>query len=131
MRRTTKLLGPLLLTATLGFTSVACSSSSGSASSFCDTLKKSESSIKDADLDNKDAAKKAVEAMKQLEKNAPSEIKGDMQTIRTAMEALAKVDSSDPSSAAKAMEGIDMEKMQKAGDNLQKYAKDKCGIDMS
>jgi hypothetical protein len=120
-------------------------SSSGSQQSFCDALKKDVSAFSDlsdqSDLDNSQSLSVAQAAFDDLAKKAPSEIKGDMETVAKGVKA-AFSSQDEFSSAAKnsdfsklsdlAREFSDQNKgIEQAEQNVEKYAKDKCGIDLS
>jgi hypothetical protein len=111
----------------------------GSKASFCDTTKKFKD---DAQLNNAfdDPSKidKVVAAFDQLTKSAPSEIKADMNTLNDAIKkigAAVKQAGNDPSKAFGAIlaagASLDQAKFTQAQKNVEKFAKDKCGIDLS
>jgi hypothetical protein len=111
----------------------------GSTASFCDTAKSFKS---DADLNKAfdDPAKldKAVAAFDKLTKAAPSEIKNDMNTLNDAIKKIAaavKAAGSDPSKAFGAIltasASLDQTKLTQAQKNIETFAKDKCGVDLS
>ena len=111
----------------------------GSTASFCDTAKKFKD---DADLNNAfdDPTKidKALAAFDQLTKSAPSEIKNDMNTLNDAIKkigAAVKAAGNDPSKAFGAIlaasASLDQNKLTAAQQNIEKFSKDKCGIDFS
>jgi hypothetical protein len=111
----------------------------GSTASFCDTVKKFKD---DAQLENafSDPTKldKIATAFDQLTKSAPSEIKTDMNTLNDAIKkivAAVKAAGSDPSKAFGAIlaasASFDQAKVTQASNNVDKFAKDKCGVDLS
>jgi hypothetical protein len=111
----------------------------GSTASFCDTVKKFKD---DAQLDNafSDPTKldKIATAFDQLTKSAPSEIKTDMNTLNDAIKkivAAVKAAGNDPSKAFGAIlaasASFDQAKVTQASNNVDKFAKDKCGVDLS
>jgi hypothetical protein len=114
-------------------------SSGGSQQSFCDTAKKVQN---DAELGNAfdDPAKidKTLTAFQQLTDAAPSEIKSDMETINDALKKIGAAVKSAGSDQGKqlsavlaAVSSLDQAKLEQASQNVDKFAKDKCGIDLS
>lgn len=117
----------------------------GSQQAFCDALKKDVTAFSDlsdnSDLDNSQSLSVITTAFDELEKKAPSEIKGDMQTLTKALKALS--DAEDDFSAAQSSADFnklsDLEQsfsdqnkgFEKASANVEKYAKEKCGIDLN
>jgi len=86
----------------------------GSSSAFCSKAKDLKA------LDEETDQKKVLEEAKKAASSAPSEIKDDMKTLVDGLEKLIDGDFSaatDP-------------KFETASDNVEKYAKDKCGIDL-
>jgi len=133
--------------AVFGGALVVCSSSGGGGSqqAFCDALKKDQSAFSDlsnqSDLTDAQSLSAINSALDDLANKAPSEIKGDMQTVakaaRSSFSALSEF-----SSAAKGgdlSKLSDLEKqfsdqnkgLDQAEKNVEKYAKDKCGVDIS
>lgn len=119
MNRFKRGIGAALVIGTLSFAGVACSSGGGSSSAFCDAAKKADAS----DVDPSDG-KAFADLMEDLEKNAPSDIKGDVSTLADALKSMQE----DPT---KLPDDATQEKLQKASDNIQKYIEDKCGISAS
>src|SRR5204863_349194 len=75
-------------------------------------------------------------AIDQLTKAAPSEIKADMNTLNDAFKKIAAAvkqssNASDPTAAFGVIATLDQAKITTAGENVQKFGKDKCGIDFS
>ena len=117
----------------------------GSTSAFCDTLKKDKDKFDalsdSSDLNSKQSESAALAAFNDLVKKAPSEIKGDMQKLADGLKQLETVSSSLESAFSKG----DFEKassieasasnlssdFEKASKNVEKFAKDKCGIDLT
>ncbi|HEX2381264.1 MAG TPA: hypothetical protein VHI95_01400 [Acidimicrobiales bacterium] len=117
----------------------------GSQQAFCDALKKEVSAFSDlsdqSDLTNSQSQSLLQTAFDDLANKAPSEIKGDMQTLAKAIRALGE--SADELSSA--VSDSDFSKLsdleqsfsdqnsgfEKASQNVETYAKDKCGIDIS
>ena len=113
--------------------------SGGSVKAFCDTAKKFQN---DESLDKafNDPSKidKVLTAFKELTKAAPSEIKSDMQTLEDAINKIGQAVKSagnDPSKQLGAIlaasAGLDEKKLEQAGNNLEKFGKEKCGTDFS
>jgi hypothetical protein len=126
---------------------VACSggSSGGSQQAFCDTLKKDVNAFSDlsnqSDLTDSQSLSIAQAAFDDLANKAPSEIKGDMQTVSKAVKS-AFSSASEFSSAAQAGDSSKLSDLDRqfsdqnkgidqAEKNVEKYAKDKCGVDLS
>lgn len=123
MPSTKRTIGAFALAGSLAFGGFACGSS-GSKASFCSNAKKyTAKDFKSAD------SKEFLSAMDTLKSSAPSEIKGDMTYIADWSKKMQSIDTSNPQSAADAMKGMDEKKLQAASDKIDKYLKDKCGID--
>jgi len=120
-------------------------SSSGSQQAFCDALKKDVSAFNDlsdqSDVTNSQSLSIAQAAFEDLTKKAPSEIKGDMQTLTNALKSVFAA-TDELSSAAKSSDLSklsDLERqfsdqskgLDQAEKNVEKYAKDKCGVDLT
>ena len=111
----------------------------GSTASFCDTAKKFQDDVSlDSAFGDPTKVDNVVAAFDQLAKTAPSEIKADMDTLNDAFKkigAAAKEAGDDPakvfSAVFAATAALDQEKIDKAYQNLEKFAKDKCGLDIS
>lgn len=116
----------VVLVSALSLSAVGCGSSSSSSGSFCDNAKSKNFN----DLNPADGAK-FTDALKSLQKSAPSEIKGDMSTLTNALIKLQSLDTADPKAMAAALKDIDQTKVEAASKNIQKYLKDKCGIKVS
>ncbi len=129
MSKKQRIVASIALAGALGFAGVGCGSS-GSSASFCDTLKANSKVISSADFSSKDAMNKASDVLNQLKSSAPSEIKSDVELLADAINKLKDVDLKDPASAAKVMKDFDQKKLETASDNVEKYAKDTCKIDM-
>lgn len=123
MHSTKRTIGAVALTATLFFGGFACSSG-GSNASFCTNAKKYTGKT----LDDP-STKEFSAAMEDLRSSAPSEIKSEMNYVADWAKKLQDIDPTDPKAAANAMKGFDEKKMTAASDKLDKYLKDKCGID--
>lgn len=100
----------------------ACGGGGGSASqaSFCGSLKDGVSKYANlGDMSDPKTMNDAVTFLRGLESKAPSEIKADMKIMVDAM-------------AAFVQKGTvpDLAKLEAASNNLTKYAKDKCGVDL-
>ena len=127
---------------------VACSgggSSGGSQQAFCDALKKDEKVFSDlsdqSQLNDAQSLSLTTKALDDLANKAPSEIKADMQTVAKGVKNLAGVFSQLNS----ALSGGDVSKLsdfeksfsdqnkgfEQSTQNVEKYAKDKCGIDLT
>jgi len=117
----------------------------GSQQAFCDALKKDQAAFSDldnqSDLDNSQSLSLIGKAFDELEAKAPSEIKSDMQTVNKALKALSSAAEqfSDAQSNGDFSKLSDLEQsfsdqnsgFEKASENVDKYAKDKCGIDLN
>jgi hypothetical protein len=111
----------------------------GSVQGFCDKAKALQ---KDTSLDKafNDPAKidQVVATFDELTKAAPSEIKNDMNTINDAIKKIAAAVKSAGNDQSKqfgailaASAQLDQKKLDQAGKNLDKFGKEKCGIDLS
>ena len=122
------------------------SSSSGSQQEFCDALKKDVGvvqrpvrPIRPDELTRVSRSRQA--AFDDLAKKAPSEIKGDMQTVangvKSAFSAADQFSSAAKSSDFSKLSDLDKQfsdqnkGIDQAEQNIEKYAKDKCGVDLS
>lgn len=123
-------IAPAVAVIALAFAGAACGSSGGSskggsADSFCAQVK----SIDNADFGDMDR-EQATEVFKDLAKNAPAEVKGDLDQLLGALTAIDDIDVTDPEAVAKAAEGFDEEKLEAAQENFQNYVEKECGIDI-
>ena len=98
---------------------------SGSASGFCDKVKGATISFDNVDFTKPDEAKKAAIALRDIANSAPSEIKSDALKLADALDKFVAGDISEFLAADKQKELTD------ASDNVTKYIKDKCGIDIN
>jgi hypothetical protein len=127
--------------------------SGGGSGDYCKDLK---SAVKNVDaLKNGDFSdlQKTTDAMHKLADEAPSEIKDDWKTLTAGVDKLVKalkdagLDDKDMATlqSGQIPDGVDMDALQglmteiqaldtdefqKAGDNINKHAKDKCGVDL-
>jgi hypothetical protein len=144
--------------AALGLTLLtACGGDSGSDSAgggdYCNDLKsakKEVDALKGGDLKD---IEKTVDTMHELADEAPSEVKDDWKTLVDGVDKLvaalkkAGLDDADMATlqSGQIPDGVDMsalqqlmteiqslntDEFQKAGDNINKHAKDKCGVDL-
>ena|GEM_PF-2767449 len=135
--------------ATFGGALAACGGGGGggggSQAAFCDTLKKDAAEFEklnnNADFTDQATIETVGKVVDDLAKKAPAEIKQDMLTINDAVKQLISVmpdltKAIQSGDFAKA-ESIGSEFSDKAGDldkaskNVEKFAKDKCGVDLS
>jgi hypothetical protein len=126
---------------------------SGGSGDYCKDLKaavKDVDALKGGDFSDLD---KTTDAMNKLADEAPDEIKDDWDTLVTGVEKLvaalkkAGLDDADMATlqSGQIPDGVDMDALQglmteiqaldtdefqKAGDNINKHAKDKCGVDL-
>jgi hypothetical protein len=126
---------------------------SGSGGDYCSDLKdakKEVDALKDGDFSD---LEKTTDAMHKLADEAPDEIKGDweilVEGVDKLVDALKKAGLDDDDMAAlqsgQIPDGVDMtalqslmtelqaldtEEFQEAGDNINKHAKDECGVDL-
>ncbi len=122
---------------------VACSGGGGggaSQASFCDELKKDKATFDQFNSGNADALtdetkfNAAVKIIDTLNSKAPSEIKSDMQTLDNAVHDLQKAESSSDFAkiASIGSQFSDQNgKIEQASKNVEKFAKDKCGVSLS
>jgi hypothetical protein len=106
----------LLILAAFGLGACGSSGGGSSTASFCNLVKKDNADLKNAT--NKDA----LAAVRDLEKNAPSAIKGDLKTL---------IDTIDSVTASSLPSAEDAKKVEAASKNIEKYVKDECKIDLS
>lgn len=112
--------------------------SSGSTASFCDDAKKAAADSAGQDATN-DPAKlaQAVAAFDRLAKESPAEIKDDMKTIDDFLHKLqdaikqSSKGSDQFGSVLSVFATVDQRKLEAAGANVDRFAKDKCGVDLS
>ena len=127
-----KTLATATVVGALALSGAACSSSSSA--SWCDKVKKVANDTSNDSIDVTDsdafakAQKDAEEKLNDIAKGAPSEISGDMKKLtegyQKAMAAMASNDSS-------ALEGIDEDELEAASDRVDKFVKEKCGVELS
>jgi hypothetical protein len=98
---------------------------SGSASGFCNKVKGATISFDNVDFTNTDDAKKAAIALRDIANSAPSEIKPDALRLADALDKFVAGDIQEFLASDKQKELTD------ASDNVTKYIKDKCGIDIN
>jgi hypothetical protein len=98
---------------------------SGSASGFCDKVKGATISFDNVDFTNTDDAKRAAIALRDIANSAPGEIKPDALKLADALDKFVAGDIQEFLAAEKQKELTD------ASDNVTKYIKDKCGIDIN
>ena len=112
-------LAPLVaLALTLGLGLAACGGGGGgSVASFCSLIKTDQTKFA-----NSGTPAQAAAALNSVEGKAPSAIKSDMKTITD----FAKTESS-----SKLPNAADLTKIETAVTNVEKYVKDKCGVDLS
>ena len=116
----TKRLTVLVIVTGLGL--AACGGGGGgggggaSVTSFCSLVKKDNADLKNA------TSKDALAAVRDLEAKAPSAIKGDLKTL---------LDTIDSVSASKVPSTEQAKKAETASQNIQKYVKDECHVDLS
>ncbi|HET6939592.1 MAG TPA: hypothetical protein VFI19_13340 [Nocardioides sp.] len=120
---------------------------------YCNDLKsakKEVDALKGGDLKD---IEKTVDTMHKLADEAPAEIKGDWQTLVAGVDKLVAalkkaglddedmatlqsgqipdgVDMSSLNELMTEIKSLDTDEFQKAGDNINKHAKDKCGVDL-
>ena len=111
-------------------------SGSGSEAAFCKELKKDVALFSDSS-DSSDTSNVA-DALDRLAKAAPSEIRSDMQSVAQATKKQLEIfesigsDFADLESAlSEFSDSIDTAKLDKAQKNIEKFAKDKCDVDLS
>ena len=135
-------------------TLTACGGGAGDSAAYCDSLKEAKedfSTLESGDFDNLD---KAIDQLHKLADEAPDDVKSDWETVDGALtdlqnafeEAGLKLSDLEGLSNGEIPEGADMEKLttltqdlgsitsdkvQKAGDNIEKHAKDECDVDLS
>ncbi len=124
----------------------------GDAGDYCDTLKDSESNFEDlASAGNFDGFDEALDKMHELADDAPDEIKGDWEVFDKAftdleqaledadmtmsdLEGMSDPSAVDPEKLAGLMEAaapLSSEEFATAAENIEKHAKDECGIDFT
>jgi hypothetical protein len=125
----------------------------GGSGDYCSDLKdakKEVDALKGGDLKD---IEKTVDTMHKLADEAPAEIKGDWQTLVAGVDKLVAalkkaglddedmatlqsgqipdgVDMSSLNELMTEIKSLDTDEFQKAGDNINKHAKDKCGVDL-
>jgi len=136
-------LAVIMVVVVSGLTVAGCGGgSSRSQSAFCNKVKSVKNDAKLNDLTNsQDPAKikagfqRASTAFNDMEKKAPTSIDADMKKVAQAIDALnteikrvnGDVSKIDQTKVAQ-LSGQDF---QTAGDNVTKFAKDKCGVDLN
>jgi uncharacterized lipoprotein YehR (DUF1307 family) len=112
----------------------------GSTTDFCNTLKTDQAlleRLKDSGQATNSQSESVFEtALAELTAKAPSEIKGDLQTFQQVIKDSQSVSSEikkDPTKASSLASSFEEEsnKLESAVTNIEKFAKDKCGIDLT
>lgn len=99
----------------------ACSSDSGGSSeAFCDQMTSLESVDEPTD-----------EQLDGLVADAPSAIKGDVETLVDTLGEFASIDEEDPESFTAAIELLDDPDFMEAAENIEAYGVDECGLEPS
>jgi len=113
--------------AVFGGALVACGGggSGRSEKAFCDALKKDQAFFSDlsdsSDFNSDQSQSLAVNALDDLAKKAPDEIKDDM----------AKIAQFAKDTSANKKPSVSSSDLDKASTNIDKFAKDKCGVDLN
>lgn len=110
----------------------------GSVKAFCDTAKKFQNDESLNAANDPSKIDKGLEAFDALVKAAPSEIKNDMKTLQDAYVKIAQAVKSagnDPNKVFGAIlaasAGLDQQKIEQAGKNVEAFGKKNCGADFS
>src|SRR4051812_29147979 len=117
-------------------TKSSSSKGSGSESSFCNELKKDDALFSESS-DSSDTGDIA-DALDRLAATAPDEIRADMKAVAEGTKKQIEIfdsvgsDFSDFATALSAFsDAIDTAKLDKAEKNIEKFAKERCGVDLS
>ena len=114
----------------------ACSDDGGDPEAFCAGIEE----IADvealiggvaAEQDPGTSMRNAAQRMRQLSGEAPDEIDGDVRRIADAVELLAEAAADPDIGVAARLSEIDLEAVGEAAANVERYARDECGIDLS
>lgn len=121
MPQTKRIFGVAVIAGILALGGVACGGGGGgSAADFCALEGKYDN------IDQNDT-KAFAKAMQEMKAKAPAEIKGDVTYLADAMSKIpSDIDESDPQAAMDAMKDIDLEKVTKASENIEKYIDKHC-----
>lgn len=116
------------LTASLALTGVACSSGGGAGDleAFCEQARSLDELADDDDFEA------GMAAFDELVDEAPSDIKAEVEKFRTLlerMEGLEGADEDDPGAMAEAMGLIFDPELMEAGEKLEAYLEEECGIE--
>ena len=114
----------------------ACSDDEGDPEAFCagiEEIASVEALIggAPAEQDPGTSMRNAAERMRQLSGDAPEEIDGDVRRIADAVEALAEAAADPDVGVAARLSEIDLELLGEAAANVERYARDECGVDLS
>jgi len=116
----------------------ACSSGGGSTKAFCDSVRAGENPLDVFDRYDptnvataRDQLQRGVDRMKELERAAPSEIRGDLGVLVDVGAKL--VIALDPAAGAKPAPDFtsDFQRVQNASAAVTHFATDRCGLDLS
>jgi hypothetical protein len=99
-------------------------------SSFCTKAKSAQTDIKFEDILDPSKVDALLSAFDQLAKSAPDEIKSDMNTLNDALKR-ERVNVKAGKSPDDGFNASDEEKLTTAAANVEKFTKDKCGIDIN
>lgn len=133
MRTTTRRLSKAGIALTTAIALTACGG--GSAGAFCDDMEALEEEFGGLDpssamTDPESASQTLGDMATALEGvDAPEEIAGDLDTLTSALTAIADASegmADDPQAAAEAMQNIDIQGLTTAGQNLDAYTNDNC-----
>ena len=91
----------------------------GGDSAFCDQARALEEA-EEFDPSNEEAFEDAIDQARDALESAPDEIQDDVQVLLDALEAFESGD----------FESIDTDELEQAGQNLDEYLRDQCGIDV-
>ena len=104
--------------------------SSGSVADFCAKATAAKNDIKFEDIINPARVDAIASAFDQLAKSAPTEIKSDMNTLNDAIKR-ERANVKAGKSPDDGFSGSDNAKLTTASANIEKFAKDKCGLDLN
>jgi hypothetical protein len=120
------------------FAGAACSGSGGSTKAFCDSVHAGDNPLDVFDRYDptnvataRDQLQRGVDRMKELERAAPSDIRGDLQVLVDVGAKL--VVALDPAAEAKPAPDFtaDVQRVQNASTTVTRFAADRCGVDLA
>lgn len=127
MSKVRTVLGVVLFVAVLLVAGACSSSSSSSSSSYCSKIKKYNSEGVTKDIQGQ----KAIAALEDVEKSAPSQIKSDIDYLVSVAKKLSTLDTNNLNELQSLSSSLDTDKLNSASKNVDSYTQKTCGISLT